>query len=210
MAMEKLSYKEGRACYFVTFNTIGWVDVFIRPVYKQVIVHSLNHFIRQQQLSVYGWCLMTNHLHLAMQTNGLYNMATFEEEYKQFTTGKILEAIETEPVSRRKWMMDVFREPGHFFSHARKLNLWQRVNNSVYIDTSQSSQLAEHIEYMQQSPVRDRIVETAADYLYSSARDYAGLSGLVDLIRLPAVEEQLAALENMNGRFSVKYIRNQI
>ncbi|MDF2384183.1 transposase [Nostoc ellipsosporum NOK] len=208
MAMEKQPYKEGRNCYFITFNTVDWVDVFIRPVYKQVIVHSLNHFIHQQQLPVYGWCLMTNHLHLVMQPGDHYDMATFEEEFKQFTTNKIMEAIDTEPDARRKWMMNLFREAGSFFSTTKKIQVWQRVTNPVFIETARPSQMVEHIEYVQQNPVRDRIVESAADYLYSSARDYAGLRGLVNITRLPVVEQQLAALENMNGRFSVKYIRN--
>jgi putative transposase len=208
MAKEKQPYKEGRNCYFITFNTVDWVDVFIRPVYKQVIVHSLNHFIHQQKLPVYGWCLMTNHLHLIMQPGEGYDMVTFEEAYKQFTTSKIMEAIDTEPDARRKWMMGLFREAGSFFSTAKKLQVWQNVIDPVFIETTRPSQLVEHIEYIQQNPVRDRIVETAADYLYSSARDYAGLRGLVNITRLPFVEQQLAAIENMNGRFSVKYIRN--
>ena len=62
---------QGRqACYFITFNTVDRVDVFIRPVYKQVVVHTLNHFIDNKGLIVHAWCLMTNHLHLLVQAKG--------------------------------------------------------------------------------------------------------------------------------------------
>ena len=58
---------EKQTCYFITLNTVDWVDIFIRPVYKQVVVHTLNHFIESKGLIVYSWCLMTNHLHLLVQ-----------------------------------------------------------------------------------------------------------------------------------------------
>ena len=37
------------------------------------------------------------------------------------------------------------------------------------------------IKYIHENPVRAGIVERAEDYLYSSARSYAGLEGLIDV-----------------------------
>jgi len=34
------------------------------------------------------------------------------------------------------------------------------------------------------------------------------MKGLVNITKLPAIEQQLAAAETMNGTFLVKYIRN--
>jgi putative transposase len=97
--------REKEACYFITFQTVDWVDVFIRPVYKQVIVHTLNHFIESKGLIVYSWCLMTHHLHLLAQASPRGQViAELEKEYKAFTTNKILEAIDTEPTMRKEWM----------------------------------------------------------------------------------------------------------
>ncbi len=208
MEKEKSIYPDKQACYFITFNTVDWIDVFIRPVYKQIVVHSLNHFIANKGLTVYGWCLMTNHLHIVGQARDGACLAEIEHEYKTFTTNKIFEAIDTEPEVRRKWMLERFESFSNFFSHSKKLKLWQNLTNPVFIDTRKPSNLVEHIEYLQQNPVRDRIVEVAADYLYSSARDYAGTRGLVNITRIPQVEQQLAALENMSGNFFVKYVRN--
>jgi hypothetical protein len=41
------------------------------------------------------------------------------------------------------------------------------------------------IKYIHENPVRAGIVETAADYLYSSARNYAGLEGVLEIIVTP-------------------------
>ena len=35
--------------------------------------------------------------------------------------------------------------------------------------------------YVHQNPVEAGLVEHAEDYLYSSARDYAGIKGLIDI-----------------------------
>ena len=102
-----------QACYFITFNTVDWVDVFIRPVYKQVIVHTLNHFIDNKGLIVHAWCLMTNHLHLLVQAKEGYVIAEIEKEFKSFTTTKILEAIDTEPEARKDWMLKRFENFGN-------------------------------------------------------------------------------------------------
>lgn len=196
------------ACYFITFQTIDWVDVFIRPVYKQVIVHTLNHFIESKGLVVYAWCLMSNHLHLLAQTSNGVPIAELEKEYNTFTTTKILEAIETEPEARKKWMLQHFEKTMANPGVVQQYQVWQNCNHPVLIDSRKKNLLLEHFEYIHQTPVRDKIVDIPGEYKYSSARDYSGIDGLVNIIKLPAIEQQLAASETMNGNFFVKYIRN--
>ena len=50
--------------YFVSFATIGWVDVFTRLEYRKIIIDSLKYCQNQKGLLLYAWCLMTNHIHL--------------------------------------------------------------------------------------------------------------------------------------------------
>lgn len=194
-------FNEKDAC-FVTLQTIDSVDIFVRPVYKQVIVHTLNHFIESKGLRVYAWCLMTHHLHLLI--DGAANCATIEKEYKAFTTAKILEAIETEPQARKEWMLKHFESSGNLLGFMKKYQVWENAEpRSIKKDD-----LLEKVDSIHQNPVRDRIVDAPPEYLYSSARDYSGTSGLVNITKLPSVELQLAAAETMNGSFFVKYIRN--
>ena len=55
-----------KSCFFLTFQTVDWLDVFLRPVHKQEIVHTLNYFISDKNWTVYAWCLMTNQLSLVV------------------------------------------------------------------------------------------------------------------------------------------------
>lgn len=58
----KFQNKEG--LYFVSFAVIYWIDLFVREVYNTIIVDSLNHHIEHQGMKVYGWVIMTGHVHL--------------------------------------------------------------------------------------------------------------------------------------------------
>jgi len=197
-----------QACYFITFNTVDWVDVFIRPVYKQVIVHTLNHFIDNKGLIVHAWCLMTNHLHMVIQAKEGHVIAEIEKEFKSFTTTKILEAIDTEPEARKEWMLKRFENFGNILGLLKKYHVWQSSSSPAFIDLKRTDILIEHFSFIHENPVRDRFVDTAADYPYSSARDYAGMKGLVKINKLTNVEQHLAASESLNSNFFVKYIRN--
>ncbi|MGE5106370.1 MAG: REP-associated tyrosine transposase [Sphingobacteriales bacterium] len=203
-----IHFKETTGCYFITFNITDWVDVFIKPVYKQIVVHTLNHFIEHKDLEIYGWCLMSNHLHLIMKAGKNFSISEVEKEFKSFTTKKILEFIYTEQETRRRWMMERFEKCNHPLGLLKKFQLWQNSSNPIYIDLRKPKALAEHIEYVHKNPVRDRIVTAAEDYLYSSARDYAGMTGLINVTILSSVEQYLSVSENVHNNFFGKYIRN--
>jgi len=135
-------------------------------------------------------------------------MAEIEKEFKSFTTTKILEAIDTEPEARKEWMLKRFENFGNLLGLMKKYNVWQGPNDAVFLDLRKTDILVENISFIHENPVRDRFVDTAADYPYSSARDYAGIKGLVKIAKIPSVEQQLAATESFNSSFFVKYIRN--
>jgi putative transposase len=203
----KESHFSGRQpCYFLTFNTVDWIDIFIRPVYKQIIVHSLNHFIEHKGLNVYAWCLMSNHLHLLVQARENCVIAEIEKEFKSFTTKKILQDIDTEPDTRRKWMMQHFENFGNLMGFMKKFHVWQTCSTPVFVDPFKKESLIEYADFIHSNPVRDRIVDSGSDYLYSSARDYAGMEGLVNITKLPHIEQMITA--ETTSTFYGKFIRN--
>jgi putative transposase len=48
MSGDRYIITDQNACYLLTFTVVDWVDVFIRPVYKQIIVDSLNFCIEKK------------------------------------------------------------------------------------------------------------------------------------------------------------------
>jgi REP element-mobilizing transposase RayT len=167
------------ACYFLTLNVVDRIDVFVRPTYKQVIADALNHFIDVQGVAIYAWCLMTCHLHLLVRTKEGYGPAYFERDFKKFTTPELVKAIEMEMDLRRDWMMQRFEDFSKSLKRIEKFNLWQNCSSPLRIDSGQPGLLFDRIDHIHENPVRERIVESPEYYLFSSARDYTGMKGLV-------------------------------
>lgn len=180
MKQTKKDFLDHHACSYLTFNVVDWVDVFIRPGYKQVIADTLNYFISARALVVYAWCLMSNHLHL-LTRNSEEGLGLIERDFKKITTIKILEAIDQESDLRRNWMLARFEQTSQSMKRLEKLQLWQSCTNPIYVDFKQPYRLKEKILHIHENPVRDRIVSQPEDYIFSSARDYIGKKGLVNV-----------------------------
>jgi REP element-mobilizing transposase RayT len=183
------------ACYVLTLNTVDKIDVFVRPAYKQVVADALNYFIDAQGLTVYSWCLMSSHLHLVVRTKDGTAPAYFERDFKKLTTPQILKTLEMEMDFRREWMMRHFEEYGKPLRRIEKFHLWQNCSSPLRIDGQQPRALLDRILHIHENPVREKIVELPEAYIFSSARDYAGIQGLV---KVKVVQQQ--------GFFGVKML----
>jgi len=177
----------GDACFFLTLNTVDKIDLFTRPACKQIIANALNHFIDTHGLRVYAWCLMTSHLHLLIQTKESQSPAVFERDFKKYTTPELIKTIEMEIDLRRDWMLQRFEDFGKSLKKIEKFHVWQSCSSPLHIDRRQPRLLLERIDQIHQNPVRDQVVEMAENYMFSSARDYAGMQGLV---RVTVLQQQ--------------------
>lgn len=168
------------ACYFLTLNTVDKIDLFVRPAYKQVITDALNHFIHTRGLNLYAWCLMSSHLHLILRTKDAAAPAYFERDFKKYTTPALLKTIDTEMDLRRDWMMKRFEEYSKSLRLLEKYHVWQNCSSPFRID-QEPRLLMDRIVHVHENPVREGIVDQPEAYLFSSARDYSGIHGLVDV-----------------------------
>ena len=90
--------RNSEGVYFLTMTVVDWVDVFTRPAYRHIIVDSLRYCQQQKGLHLFGWCLMSNHLHLlAMAADGI-NLSDILRDMKKHTSKQIIKAIQEEPV----------------------------------------------------------------------------------------------------------------
>jgi REP element-mobilizing transposase RayT len=178
MTAENYFIKDQNSVYYLTFTIVDWVDVFTRNAYKIVIVDSLNYCIENKGLVVFSWCLMSNHLHLVCRAEGS-GISDIIRDFKKFTAKKILDKIQTEPESRKDWMLYRFEFAGKFDNRISKYRFWQDTNHPIELDKNEL--IDQKINYIHENPVRALIVGKPEDYLYSSARDYSGEKGLVNI-----------------------------
>ena len=166
--------------YYLTLTIEEWIDVFSRPVYKHIIVDSLNYCIANKGLEVYCWCLMSNHLHLIACASEDENLSDILRDFKKFTSKALIEAIKETPESRRDWMLNLFWYAGKNNKKIKNFKVWQNGNDAQEIHTT--AFLDEKMNYIHNNPVKAELVANPEDYLYSSARDYSGEKGLVEIL----------------------------
>ena len=166
--------------YFVSFATVFWVDVFVRRLYFDCIVESLNQCVEKKGMEIYAWCIMPSHIHL------VFRSATEKPEdliggFKSYTSRKLIKLIEeNQQESRREWLLNSFKKAGAANSNNSKNQFWQQHNQPIELWTEAVFQ--QKVDYTHNNPVDAGFVENDFEYLYSSARDYCGIKGLVKVI----------------------------
>ncbi|GGK76514.1 transposase [Rufibacter glacialis] len=176
------SYKvrNQQSLYFVSFATVNWIDVFTRREYRDIFVESLQFCIKHKGLEVYAWCLMSNHVHLIIGSTG-EKLENILRDLKRHTSKELTKAIEENSrESRRAWMLWMFERAGTKNPNNTKYQFWQQQNHPI--ELSSNVMVEQRLEYLHQNPVVAGWVEEPEHYLYSSARDYAGLKGLVEVL----------------------------
>ena len=182
MASSKYFIRNPEETYYLTSTVVDWVDVFTRPVYKQIIVDSLRFCQDKKGLIIYGWVLMSNHLHLLAQAQESQNLANIIRDFKRFTANQIIEAIQEENESRREWLLHKFEWNAKYKSSHEHYQFWQAGNHSKECFSFEF--MEQKLHYLHQNPVRAAIVTYPDEYLHSSASNYTQQKGLLDVTNL--------------------------
>jgi REP element-mobilizing transposase RayT len=176
MSGDKYFITNQHQTYFVTCTIVNWIDLFTRPVYQQIITDSLNYCSEYKGLKLNGWVLMSNHLHFAGRCEEPHRMSDFLRDFKKHKSKQLAQAIIDTPESRRDWLLDKFGFEAKRTGRAENYKIWRDDNHPIDMTTID---MLEKLDYMHNNPVRAGIFEKPEEYLMSSARDYAGMKGLV-------------------------------
>jgi len=176
----KYKFRNPAAIYFVTFATVNWIDVFTRRVYKDIVVDSLNYCIKNKGLVVYAWVIMSNHVHLIIERRTVA-LEDVMRDLKRHTSKAILKEIEENPQeSRKAWMLWMFERAGKKNINNSKFQFWQQHNQPIEL-TTEAFAIDSSIDYIHNNPVTAGFVDCPEHYRYSSAVDFAGGKGLVNV-----------------------------
>lgn len=176
----KYKFYNPTGIYFVTFATVNWIDVFTRMEYKNIVVDSINYCIKNKGLNVYAWIIMSNHVHLRISTNDK-PLQEILRDLKKYTAKQILFAIKNNPQeSRKDWMLNLFRQAGKHNSNNQIYQFWQQQNQPMELSTSTNA-ISKAIDYIHNNPVKAAFVDKPENYPHSSAIDFAGGKGLIEI-----------------------------
>jgi REP element-mobilizing transposase RayT len=78
----KYKFHNPEGCYFVTYSVVGWVDVFTRNVYKDILVSSWRHCQQHKQFFIHAYVVMTNHVHMIVSSGSYFCLQNIIRDLK--------------------------------------------------------------------------------------------------------------------------------
>ena len=82
--------------------------------------------------------------------------------------------------SRKEWLLKQFEEAAEKSSNVKQYQLWRYDNKPIELWSNKVTD--EKLNYIHNNPVEEGLVFKAEHYVYSSAIDYAGEKGLLDIV----------------------------
>lgn len=167
--------------YFLTFTICGWIDIFTRKIYKDIVIDAFKYAQQKQQLILHAYVIMSNHIHLIAKANERQKktLSDIIRDFKKFTHRQMLAVIESEAESRRQWMIHQFKYYGKYNPNNESFQIWS--NNNHPEECYSRDFINVKLNYIHDNPVRAGIIRNSEEYLYSSASNYKGLGGIIDV-----------------------------
>jgi putative transposase len=175
----KYKFGNPEGLYFVSFATVYWIDIFVREEYCNIILDSLAHCRHQKGLELYCWRIMASCVHLIFRAKE-QNPSELLGRFKEHTSKAIKRAIaDNATESRREWILWMMERAASKNSSVSNYQFWQHHNKPIEL---WSHEVIEHkADYIHRNPVTAGCVEVQIHWRYSSAIDYSGSKGLIDI-----------------------------
>jgi len=162
--------------HFITCTVLHWIALFTNQQSVQIIIDSLKHLQQSDNLKICAYVILENHLHLIASSD---DIAKSIKKFKSYTAKELLNLLQKQNI---KTILDQLA----FYKKAHKqettYQVWQEGMQPKLIQSVQM--MCEKINYIHNNPIKRGYVDEAKYWRYSSARDYEGVDGLVEIERM--------------------------
>ncbi|MGK7390819.1 MAG: REP-associated tyrosine transposase [Candidatus Cyclobacteriaceae bacterium M2_1C_046] len=175
----KYKFYDKEGLYFVSFATIHWIDIFVRELYFNIILESLKFCRENKRMEIYAWCIMPSHVHLIYRGKDS-NPGDILRDLKTHTSKQMQkEILENPHESRREWIIEMMEKAGANNSNVKHKQFWQQNNNPIQLWSP--AVIDQKVDYIHNNPVEAGFVFEPYHWKYSSAIDYSGGKGLLQI-----------------------------
>lgn len=147
---------------FFTATIQGWKPCLNDSRYKDIMIDCLQTMVRNKQIELNAFCIMSNHVHIIWQPLGDYTPSQIHSSFTNFTGKQIKNNIAIHDAS----LLEELKSK----NLNRQYQIWKRRSLSVELFTE--SVFMQKLEYIHHNPVRAGLVKNPEDYYYSSAAFY--------------------------------------
>jgi putative transposase len=172
----KIDKQDG--AYFLTFTAVDWINIFKEEKHKLILCDSLNYCVEIKGLEIFAYVIMSTHMHL-LAASSKNNLSNIVRDFKKFTCGKIIISLKQENSAESIKKLNAFKVAAEKHTRNKKFQLWQQNNHPEEVNSPKFT--LSKIKYIYNNPVEAGLVDRPQDYLFSSAVDYTGRKGLVNV-----------------------------
>ena len=178
----KYKFHNPEGIYFVSFATVYWLDVFVREQYFITFSESLAYCREQKAMELFAYCILPSHVHLIFRDKN-HDPGKLIKELKTFTSKKLRQLISDNPQeSRIEWMLWMMKKAGIKNSNVRYSQFWQQ--HSKPIELWSNEVIQQKMDYIHNNPVESGFVTKPHFWKHSSAVNYCGELGAIEIDRL--------------------------
>lgn len=160
--------------YFMTWTVVGWLPLFTRSDTTDILYNCWRFLQKERDFKIFAYVILENHLHLIAAAP---NLAKVVKDAKSFTARQIIDQL-------RHSSAETLLKQLSFHKLAHKdesdYQVWQEGSHPEQIQND--AMMWQKIEYTHNNPLRRGYVDDPLHWRHSSARNYAGLPGLIDVI----------------------------
>jgi len=173
MARTRYRILEPDRAHFLTDSIVAWLPLFSRPALAEIALDSWRHLQREGRITLYAYVIMENHVHWIAKGDDLSGAI---RSFKSFTAKEMIESLKCASAST------VLQEL-EYYKLRHKLDcqyqIWQEGSHPQGI--ADEPMMRQKLEYTHYNPVRRGWVLEPEHWLRSSARNYAGLPGPLEI-----------------------------
>ena len=162
MNEQRKSYTAINKIYFWTTTIHKWIPLLGGKINKQIIIDSLKYLSDKKLITIYGFVIMPNHIHLIWQQNNLNGKETPKGSFLKYTAHLFLKELKANGDLKHYEVNQA----------NKKHEIWQR--DSLGIEVYSREVAKQKLDYIHFNPVSRKwnLAKDDIDYHFSSARFY--------------------------------------
>jgi putative transposase len=173
MARSRYKFQTNEYPYFLTDTIVGWRPLLRESSIVDIILNSFRFLQEHSRILLFGYVIMPTHMHYIAAAK---NLSKEVGALKSFTASQVIKLLESEDGYFELSLLSNLKVR---YKNDRTHQLWQEGSHPQVLPTR--NMMKQKLSYIHNNPVKAGLVNDPIKWIYSSASNYAGLGGVLEV-----------------------------